>query len=108
MVLKWALRYSGQTTFCPPTQSDIRRTPKMAPARKEPDASTYAGRFAIRLRQLREKAGLTAQQAGEQLGVSDRTVYAWENATNAPSIWVYPKISVLYKLKKIKDILPNE
>ncbi len=76
--------------------------------KKQPDTSTYSGRFAVRLYELRQKAGLSAEQVAEALGVSAKTVYAWESATNAPHAWKFPDIATLYKLKKIKDLLPNE
>ncbi|MGL6195578.1 MAG: helix-turn-helix transcriptional regulator [Thermoguttaceae bacterium] len=80
----------------------------MTPARKAPSPDTYSGRFAIRLRSLREKAGLTVEEVAEKLGVSNRTIYAWEKATNAPHISMFPAIAELYKLKKIREILMNE
>jgi len=80
----------------------------MTPARKEPDAKTYAGRFAIHLKKLRVEAGLTVDQAADKLGVSYKTVYAWEASTNAPHVSAYPLIAELYGLEKIKDILPGE
>lgn len=80
----------------------------MAPARKEPDKTTYSGRFAVRLRMLREKAGLTAQEVGDLAGVSYKTVYAWEASTNAPHVSAYPILAEIYKLKKVRDLLPNE
>lgn len=52
----------------------------MTPKRKEPDLSTYAGRFAARLRTLREKAGLTVEQVASTLGVSYRAVYHFSRA----------------------------
>ncbi len=80
----------------------------MSPARKEPDASTYAGRFAIRLRQLREKAKLTHEQVADQLGLSTVTVYQWESGISSPKIPMFPNIAKIYNLKKAKDLLPNE
>ena len=80
----------------------------MTPARKEPDLSTYAGRFAARLRKLRLKAGLTPEQAAEAIGVTATSVYQWESAMNLPRTSKFPEIAKTYKLKKIKDLLPNE
>jgi len=80
----------------------------MVPARKEPDSSTYSGRFAIRLKQLREKAGLTVEQVADQLGLTATAVYHWESGLHAPKAQMFPNIAKIYKLKKVKDILPNE
>lgn len=76
--------------------------------KKKPDDSTYSGRFAIRLYELRKKAGLSAEQVAEALGVSNKTVYTWESARNFPHVSMYPDIAALYKLKKAKDILPDK
>ncbi len=80
----------------------------MTPARKPPDASTYSGRFAVRLRMLREKAGLTVNEVAEQLGVSYVAVYNWEAGSRTPPLETFPTFAELYGLKKTKDILPNE
>ena len=80
----------------------------MSPARKPIDLDTYEGRIAWRLRALRKKAGLTVEEAAEQIGVSAGTIYHWERAINAPHIWILPKISKIYKVKKAKNLLPPE
>ena len=80
----------------------------MSPARKPIDLDTYEGRIAWRLMVLRKKAGLTVEEAAEQIGVSAATIYAWERATNAPHIWSLPKISGIYKVNKAKNLLTNE
>ena len=53
-------------------------------ARKEVDTSTYGGRFAARLRMLREKAGYSVEQLAEKSGVSRTTIFSWESATRKP------------------------
>ena len=65
----------------------------MTPARKEPDANTYAGRFAIRLKNLREKAGLTVPDVAEKVGVTPTTIYDWESTKTQPKISVLPKLA---------------
>ena len=81
----------------------------MAPrTRKEVDTSTYGGRFAARLRMLREKAGCTPEQVAETLGVSYQAVYYWESGLRQPKISDLPKIAEAFGMKKARDILPNE
>ena len=65
----------------------------MSPARIEPDKTTYVGRFAIRLRKLREDAGLTPEEVGTALGVSPNTIYQWEAARRQPQIAQLPEIA---------------
>ena len=48
------------------------------------DTSTYSGRFAARMRALREKTGMTIPELAEKTGVSVATLYSWENASRSP------------------------
>ena len=80
----------------------------MSPARKPIDLDTYEGRIAWRLRALRKKAGLTVEEAAEQIGVAPTTLYGWETCYHQPKLSDLPKISEIYKVKKAKDLLPNE
>jgi len=80
----------------------------MTPARKEPDASTYAGRFAIRLKQLREKTKMTPQELAEKLGVTATTIYSWESTHRSPHITDFQRLAEALNLKKVKDLFPNE
>ena len=41
--------------------------------------------LAIRLKEARKRAGLSAAQAGEIVNRSDRTIFAWENGQTEPS-----------------------
>ena len=65
----------------------------MSPARKQPDTATYSGRFAVRLRTLREKAGMTVDELAEKSGIPALTLYRWERANRTPSFEELPKIS---------------
>jgi len=76
--------------------------------RKEVDVSTYEGRFAARLKALREKAGLSHEEAAEQIGVSSTTVYHWESGRVIPAVPKFPKISEAYGVGKTRYLLPNE
>ena len=80
----------------------------MSPARKSIDLDTYEGRIAWRLRALRKKAGLTVEEAAEQIGVASTTLYEWEQGRKMPNLRKLPKISEIYKVKKAKNLLPNE
>jgi transcriptional regulator with XRE-family HTH domain len=80
----------------------------MTPARREPDANTYAGRFAIRLRQLREKAGLTHEEVAENTGVAARTIYSWEQSNSVPKVEQFPALAKTLRVKSPREILPKE
>ncbi len=85
----------------------------MAPAKKEPDLSTYRGRFAERLKALRIKAGLSVEESADELmsrGVikNQRTLYHWESGRGLPKIEDLPEISQLYGLKSTRNLLPEK
>ena len=82
--------------------------PNMTRPRKEPDKETYSGRFAIRLRTLREKAGLTVDEVAEQVGVTLNTVYHWEKAYSFPKCEQLPLIAEVLKLKGVRAIFPEK
>ena len=79
----------------------------MSPARKEPDTNRYAGRFAVRLRTLREKAGLTPEEVGEKLGITINTVYHWERAHSFPKPDQLPQLVEVLGLKTIWGLFPK-
>ena len=54
--------------------------------RKAVDTSTYTGRFAVRLKTLREKAGMSVHELADKSGVPLSTLYFWESGTNAPAL----------------------
>jgi len=80
----------------------------MARPRKKVDISTYTGRFAVRLRMLRERAGLTHEDVADAIGITTDAIYRWESGLNFPSIPLFPQLAELYKLKRGRDILPAE
>jgi len=69
--------------------------------RKEVDVSTFEGRFAVRLKKLREKAGISQVEAAELVGVSRATYFNWESGSN------YPHIKNLAKLAEIMGVTPR-
>jgi len=78
----------------------------MNPARKEPDVSTYSGRFAVRLRTLREKKGLAVQEVADAVGVAKSTVYHWETGHVAPPVDTYPKLAETFGVK-VRTLFPE-
>jgi transcriptional regulator with XRE-family HTH domain len=56
----------------------------MGRKRKEVDTSTYEGRFAVRLKTLREKTGLSVLELSEQTGIPFQTLFSWESADRCP------------------------
>lgn len=68
----------------------------MTPAKREPDTTTYAGRFAARLRELRQAAGLTQKEAAERLDLPQQTLSRWETGERVPSLRQYPAIAKIY------------
>ena len=85
----------------------------MSPARKEPDLSSYRGRFAARLKSLRENAGLSVEEAAGLLidaGVvrSQNTIYNWEAALGLPKIVDFPAIAEVYGVKSPRNLLPEK
>lgn len=84
----------------------------MSPARKPVDESTYSGRFAARLRELREKRGLTVQEAAESISkagyqIAERGYYSWESHKNQPPLDAFPALAEAFSLKRIRDLLPT-
>ena len=79
----------------------------MSPARKEPDTRIYSGRFAVRLRTLREKAGLTIEDLVAQTGFPQRTLYRWEAGLRIPPLDVYPILAAALGVK-VRTLLPEE
>lgn len=80
----------------------------MSPAKKELDLSTYQARFAARLRELREKAGLSQVELAAAVGVQQNTLSRWETAANAPAMGTFPALAKALKLDKVKDLFPDE
>ena len=78
------------------------------PARIEPDKNTFAGRIAIRLRKLREEAGLSPQQLAEAVGAkSQQTIYDWESGRVQPRVLQLPILSKALGVK-LQNLLPKE
>ena len=65
----------------------------MARPRKEVDTSTYAGKFAVHIKALREKRKLSVQELAEKSGLNISTLYYWESATASPLIDQLPTLA---------------
>ena len=59
------------------------------------------------LASLRREAGLTQEQLGEKIGVSNKTVSRWENGNYLPPVEMLQSLSVLYGIT-INEILSGE
>jgi len=75
------------------------------------DESTYAGRFAARLRMLREKAGITGEQMAEEItnagyDCPKRTYYNWEAGTREPPLNSLPTIAKTLRVQ-VRTIFPS-
>ena len=75
--------------------------------RKEVTPDTYSARFALRLKELREKAGLTVDQLAEKSGIPRRTLFSWESATRQPLIGHLPQLAAALRIK-ISKLLPEK
>jgi transcriptional regulator with XRE-family HTH domain len=79
----------------------------MARPRNAVDTSTYEGRFAVRLRTLREKAGWTVDELAIKTGIPIATLYSWENASRSPVS--NDLLLVAQALKTdVRNLLPKE
>ncbi len=84
----------------------------MNPAPKAADESTYSGRFAARLRMLREKTGMTGMEfseaiRGEGYKLGQRTYFDWETGRTTPPLDVFPILAKLLKLSGPRLLLPQ-
>ena len=79
----------------------------MSPARIEPDTTMYSGKFAARLRALREKAGLSVEDLVKATGIPRGTLYNWEAGIRMPPIDTFPILAKALKVK-VRTLLPDE
>lgn len=82
----------------------------MAPAPKPIDESEYSGRLAVRLRKLREKAGLSVEQACKRIEeagypISPQTYYGWENGRRQPNWDALPALAKALRTS-IRAVVP--
>ena len=79
---------------------------RMARPRKAIDTSTYTGRFAARLKMLREKTGMSVDELAEKSGISRTTLFNWESGTNEPLIGQLPELAEALQIK-VRTLLPD-
>jgi transcriptional regulator with XRE-family HTH domain len=79
----------------------------MARPRNPVDTSTYSGRFAARMRALREKTGLTMEELADKTGVSVATLYSWENASRSPVNDDLLNVAKVLNVN-VRNLLPKE
>ncbi len=85
----------------------------MTPAPRPPDEASYSGRFAARLRMLREKTGMTGMEFSQAIrdegyALGQRTYFDWETGRTTPSLDVFPILTQLLKLKSPRSLLPEK
>lgn len=65
----------------------------MGRKRKELDLNSYVGRFALRLRTLREGRDLTVEDVAKKIGVTATTIYDWEAGGHTPPVEKLPLLA---------------
>jgi DNA-binding XRE family transcriptional regulator len=61
--------------------------------------------MAMTLRAARVNVDMTQAQAAEAIGVTQNTIYRWENGISVPNFKYIPKICKAYKLNSYDDII---
>ncbi len=75
--------------------------------RKEIDTTTYEGRFAARLKMLREKAKLTPEEVAEAVGVARSAYFNWEAGSNSPHVKYFPGLASAFGVM-VRTIIPEK
>jgi transcriptional regulator with XRE-family HTH domain len=60
---------------------------------KDPDLTTFVGRFGAELRRRRERKKLSVEETAAAAGVPAPTWYAWESGRYAPGLDKLPAIA---------------
>ena len=79
----------------------------MSRQRKEIDSNTYSGKFALRLRGLREKAKLSVEEFSVKSGIPRTTLYNWEQAIRTPPFDTLPTLARALGVK-VRSLMPEE
>lgn len=79
----------------------------MGRKRKEIDLNTYEGRFAFRLRVLREGRDMTIEELAEKTGIPVGTLYDWESARYSPTVEKLPILALALETS-VRMLLPEE
>lgn len=62
--------------------------------------------LAAKLKQFRERSGLTTKQVGEVVGKSDKTISAWEHGRGQPDAEMLFLLKDLYKIQSMDQFFP--
>lgn len=78
---------------------------------KPPESDSYLGRVALRLKTLREAAGMEPEQAAKAITkagypVTESTVYRWEQGKTHPHLEALPAIAKAYGMTA-RTVLPT-
>ena len=81
------------------------------PAPINPDDTTYSGRFAARLRELRTKKRMTGEQAAEAITlqgffVTPQTYYRWERNSRQVDTDALPSVAAAFGVS-IRSLFPT-
>ena len=87
------------------TRQSLTKRKTVARARKEPDLTTYSGRFAARIRALRDKTGMSADEFAETHGFARATWYNWESGIRTPALEELPKIAKAFGIP-VRTLIP--
>lgn len=76
-------------------------------ARKKVDTSTYTGRFAARLRELREKKKMSVEELAMKSGIPIKTLYKCESGELTPAFERLPLLAEALSVK-IRTLFPEK
>jgi ribosome-binding protein aMBF1 (putative translation factor) len=100
-------KIGGGRRTIPRPNSQKTEARSVAPARREPDISTYPGRVAARLRELREKKGWSVKEAADLLGIkSFKTLYSYEDGSREPNLTLIEKVAEVYGFSTVTGWMP--
>lgn len=71
------------------------------------DTTTYSGRFAERLRMLRENVGFSVEELAEKTGIPRATLYEWEANKKIPGINRLPQLANSLGVA-VRELLPEK
>lgn len=80
--------------------------PRMGRRRKTVDQSTYSGRVAVRLRELRLKKKKSVKEIAKRLGVTIQAYYAYESNSSAIPFDRIPDLCELLRIR-VRDFFPE-
>lgn len=75
--------------------------------KNEPDLSTYKGRLGAAIRARREQLGLTPAQIAEHVGVSEKSIYAYELGTTGIDLDRLPALADALSVP-LRKLLPPQ